>query len=582
MHLPKRWWIALPILAGLAYLANDSLTPQLEAALRARVAARLNETPRTIDNPRIAVVGRDITVGGVALSAEEKHRVFALLGSEAGARVLNDATEPLGVASPFALKIERRGARVAISGNMPVSEWREKLRADLLAMGFEVQDSAGFAQGAPANFADIVGFAVKRLAELDPADATVSDATLSLSGEARSSEDYERAVALKTAPVGPDALKAALSPPRVSPYVFSATLNGGVIALSGHLPTDELRRKVVALAAQSGAGAAVSDATQLGAGAPAGEYGAALSFAVSELAKLSQGKATVIDGKVIFEGQGRDNVQASTLQQDARAGLPQGFELAKLDVSSGPVSPYLFGAERRADEVRLTGYAPDEQTRARLVEAARKRFFDVAVIDGLTVAKGAPIGFVDAASHSLGALARLAEGRLSVNGVSVTVSGAARHEAARREIPLTLAEGLPANFHSESLISARTIGSTLDAGQCRAALDALLARSTIRFSADDASVAPESAPFVDAIASTALRCRSATIEVGAYSDGVGIAELNVARGKRRAQAVVDALTRAGADPFRLRAIGHGGERPIAANDANEDRARANRVEFVVK
>lgn len=582
MHLPKRWWIGLPILAGLAYLANETLTPQIEAALRERVVRRLAEAPRAVDNPRIDVVGRDVSVGGVALSPDEKRRVFAMLGAEAGLRTLNDATEPLGVASPFALKIERRGAYVTLSGNMPVSDAREKLRAELEAMGFEVEDSSAFAQGAPANFADIAGFAVKRLAELDPADAKISDATLSLSGEARSSDDLDKAVAaLKTAPVGANALKAALTPPRVSPYTFSATLTGGVVALSGHLPSEDMRKTVVAMAAQAGAGAAVSDATRLGSGAPAGDFGAALTFAVSELGKLSQGKVTVADGKVTVEGQGRNNVQAATLRQDAQAGLPQGFELAKLDVQNGPVSPYVFAAARAGHDVTLTGYAPDEQTRARLVETARKRFFDAEIVDQLSVAKGAPSAFAAAAEQSLGAMARLVEGRVAMNDSRVTLSGAALFEASRRDIERGFSGALPQNFRSETLLSSRTLGGDLDAGRCADELGRLLSTGGVVFNADDSTLSPESTARMDALAAVALRCSGARIAVLGHAHSNEIAELRAARSKHRAQAVVDALVKAGVDPFRVEAIGH---EAVASNETSSggDSSNDKLIEFVVR
>ncbi len=581
MHLPKRWWIGLPILAATTYFANDAVIPQAEAALRARIAARLAESPGVVDNPQISVTGRDVTIAGVALSPENKDRVFAMLGAESGARTLTDATQAVTLAKPFVLKLERHGARVSISGNMPVSQEREKLRADLAARGFDVSDSASFANGAPSNFGDIAAYAIKRLAELDPAETIVSDATLSVAGEARSSADYDKAiVALKSAPPGA-AIKADVTPPRISPYVFSAKLGDGVVSLSGHVPSDDVRRKVVAMAATAGLGAAVSDATQLGGGAPAG-YAAAVDFALRELGKFSQGKAVIADGKVSFEGQGRDNVQLATVEGDAKAHLPPGFELARLDVAAGAVSPYVFSAERKNGEVAISGYAPDEATRARLIEAARKRFFDAAVVDHLTVAKGAPPAFAEATDRALGALARLAEGRLAFNGAAVTLSGAARYDAARAEIERGLVAALPQNYRGEALLSTRMGGASLDASQCRAALADIVAKSPVRFGSDDMALAPESAPLVDAIVATALSCRSAAIEIGAYTDNVDIPEVNIARSKRRAQALVDALTKAGVDPFKVTGVGHGAERPVASNDNDENRAHNNRVEFVVK
>lgn len=583
MHLPKKWWIGLPILAGIAYFAQAALTPQLEADLRARVGARLAQSPDALDRPEVAVRGRDVVLAGISLSPEAKRRVLAAIGVDTPARRIIDETQPLTLASPFMLRLERKGGKATISGNMPPSGAREKLRAEIAALGLEVTDAAAYADGAPKAFGELASFAARRLAELDPANATISDATLAVAGEARSAADYDKVLAaLKTPPAVAGAVKVEVSPPRVSPYVFSAAVRDGVIALSGHLPTEELRRQVVAKAAAAGAGAAVSDATQLGAGAPAGDFAGALAFAVSELGKLSQGKVAVSDGKISIEGQGRENVLPATFDADAKAQLPQGFEIARLDVDPGPVSPYVFAAQRAGAEVALMGYAPDDAVRNRLVETARRNFFDAAVVDRLVVAKGAPQNFAEAADHSLVALARLAEGRLAVKDANVSLTGVARHQNARADIETALADALPQSFRSDAQLSTRTIGSSLDAEQCRAALTEILARGSINFAADDTTIAPESAALLDAIAATALRCQGVGVEVAGHTDNLGIAEVNFGRSKRRAQAIVDRLVKAGADPFKVTAVGYGGERPIAPNDSDGNRARNRRVEFVVK
>ena len=87
---------------------------------------------------------------------------------------------------------------------------------------------------------------------------------------------------------------------------------------------------------------------------------------------------------------------------------------------------------------------------------------------------------------------------------------------------------------------------------------------------------------MDAIAATALRCQGAAIEIGAYVDNIGIDELNRARAKRRANAVLGKLVSAGVEPSRISAVGYGAERPVAPNDSEENRARNRRVEFTVK
>ncbi|WP_246720937.1 OmpA family protein [Methylocystis sp. H4A] len=582
MHLPKKWWIGLPVLFGLAYFAQGALAPRLEDDLRAAILLRVAQSPDAIDRPEVRVSGRDVVLAGISLSPDVKAQLLTALGVETPARRIMDATQALSRATPFVLRLERRGGKAMISGNVPPTGAREKLRAEIAALGLEVSDSAAYADGAPKSFPDLASFAVRRLAELDPATTTMTDASLAVSGEARSAADYDKALAALKASPFESAVKVDVSPPRVSPYVFSAAARDGVISLSGHLPSDDLRKQVIAMAATVGAGAAVSDATELGAGAPAGDFAGALAFAVGELGKLSQGKVAVSDGKIIIEGQGRQNILGETIRADAKARLPSGFEIARLDVMAGPMTPYVFSAQRAGGDVTLSGYAPDEAVRNRLVETARRNFFDAKVVDRLMIAKGAPQNFADATDRSLAALARLDEGKLAISDSTISLAGVARHQSARAEIAASFADALPQSFRGEAQLSTRIVGSPLVASQCGAALSELLAKSPIVFASDDSAIAAESAPLVDAIAATALRCPGATLEIASHTDNVGIAEVNLGRSKRRAQAVVERLAKAGLDPFRISAVGYGGERPIASNDSDENRARNRRVEIVVK
>lgn len=570
MLQPKKWWIGLPFLVALVWGAAQALTPAMESELRARALARLTAQPEAFDNPQIVVSGRDLRIGGVALSAEAKDHALADLRGAGGVRAVEDATSPLAVARPFALTLERRGRSATLRGVAPVGGERASLRAALAAAGLDVDDGTSFAAGAPTVFHSLAGFAAQLLAALDPATATLSDATLTLRGEARSAEDYEKAMTAVQAPPPGVAVAADILPPRISPYLFSATIGDGVIAIGGHLPTPELRKTVVAQAAAAGSGFAVSDATRIGSGAPAGDYAAAVAVAFDALAKLAHGKVVLDDARLIVEGQGRENVDGETLDA-LKARLPQGFALARVDVAAGPVSPYVLSAHRAGDEVTLGGYAPDEAARRRVLDSARRSFFDARVAGEVKIAKGAPANFVETAEGALAALARLAEGRLKIEGALVSLSGAARYEAARADIERMLAESMPPGVKSDAMLTARVVGATLDAEQCRDALNAALAEGNIEFAGDAPTFLPRSAPVLDAIAATALRCPEAPIDVATHPEGAGIEEVARAKAKRRAEALVAWLVKSGVDPDKLRVA------------AIEDSApRDGRVEFLLR
>lgn len=151
MHLPKKWWIGLPVLFGLAYFAQGAVAPRLEDDLRAAILLRVAQSPDAIDRPEVRVAGRDVVLAGISLSRDVKAQLLTTLGVETPARRIIDATQPLSRATPFVLRLERRGGKAIISGNVPPTGARERLRAEIAALGLEVSDSAAYADGAPQS-----------------------------------------------------------------------------------------------------------------------------------------------------------------------------------------------------------------------------------------------------------------------------------------------------------------------------------------------------------------------------------------------------------------------------------------------
>lgn len=72
------------------------------------------------------------------------------------------------------------------------------------------------------------------------------------------------------------------------------------------------------------------------------------------------------------------------------------------------------------------------------------------------------------------------------------------------------------------------------------------------------------------------------IRIEGHTDNIGGAEFNLDLSRRRAQAVLDHLTKLGkVDGSRLEREGYGYEKPIDGNDTAEGRAQNRRVEFMI-
>lgn len=364
------------------------------------------------------------------------------------------------------------------------------------------------------------------------------------------------------------------------PYVFTASRRENMLALEGRLPNEALRKLALEAAIVVAGGGAVSDNVKIEDGAPAGDHAAAVSVALDALKSLSPGRVVLTDGRLAIEGKGRINVRGDRLAAGIKARLPDGFELASVEVSPGPVSPYVFEAALDRGALRLSGYVPDEATRTRLVDGARRRFFGVSIDDHLDVAEGAPGKFALATEVALAALSRLGDGKLSISDDRLLLEGTARHAGARAEIEAMLPDRLPSSVKSGLRLVTAPEQPQLDAAACRAAL-AELSKTQLVFDAADV-VAEVSAGLVDALTATILRCKGIAVDVAGYIDEQGVPELNRDRSKHRAQSLVDHFVKAGADSFYIQAMGYGAERPVAPNDSDENRARNRRVEFNVK
>lgn len=123
------------------------------------------------------------------------------------------------------------------------------------------------------------------------------------------------------------------------------------------------------------------------------------------------------------------------------------------------------------------------------------------------------------------------------------------------------------------VIDAAGLRSSLDA-QGRAALYG------ISFEFDKADIRPESKPQLDEIVAFLKANPQVGIVVTGHTDANGGFDYNVDLSRRRAQAVVRALTASGIAAGRLTPFGAGMASPVASNDNDAGRALNRRVEIV--
>ena len=100
----------------------------------------------------------------------------------------------------------------------------------------------------------------------------------------------------------------------------------------------------------------------------------------------------------------------------------------------------------------------------------------------------------------------------------------------------------------------------------------------IVFDTGKAYIRNESTARLDIVAEFMLHKRSAHVEISGHTDNVGNAKMNKTLSEKRAQACRAYLVEKGIDGSRIKAVGFGGEHPIAPNDTDDGRQQNRRIE----
>ena len=455
----SKWWPGVIPLAMLWGFAAWNNTAPLETDLAGRSGAALKDI--TLDKTRIAVAGRDVTLGADAFSEEGRQGAVASVDAVPGVRLVNDETRLVPEAKPFVWSAERDVVRVTLSGNAPLPAIKGRLvDAAKAALGnVEVADQMGLARGAPPRFE-----------------------------------------------------------------------NAAILLLD-------------------------------------------------QIARLKDGKITITDAKVQLTGMARDLGGREAIAA-ALKNLPEGFSIA----NEVKAPPYIFQAYKDpvAVTVTLSGYVPDSNVHAAIVQAATRKFFNEKVVDNLKESIGAPTGFAAAVVPALGALSRLSTGTLVVADREVKLSGDAFYDGAATQLRSGLAKDFPQTFQYKAEVTVKPAAAPVDSTVCQQLFAELLGKGKIRFNSGRANIDPDSTGLLDRLIETALRCPTTTIEIAGHTDSAGEDAANQALSEKRAQAVVDYLVKAGLPAARFTAVGYGSTLPVADNESDEGKAQNRRIEFLVR
>jgi len=568
----------------LAALAAFSRMEAVEADLKDRATGALSARFAWAS---VDADGRDLSLSGQAPDETEIAAAIETAESIGGVRAVTSAATLPPVASPWLLEAERSGAKTVLTGHYASEASRELTRsaAEAAVPGDQIEDRRTQARGAPDDSDILAAFVLAQLAGLSDGKISISDRSVTVSGQARSVDAHESLVGALSGKLPAEGTLAALTvaPAVIETYEFRARKEAGGILLEGYMPDDATRQAVLAAAKAADPAIAVEDATRIAAGVPDGiDWSAASEFLVARLAALSSGTASIIGSDFSIEGRAKDTLAFEAVGQVLTGDLPAGLVLANVAIGQPVISPWTWSLDSAANRLTLGGYAPDQAAAQRNVAEARTRFGSgTEVVDQQKLGAGAPEDIGRAYALALQAASRLESPAIRLSQQSIEIAGQALTGVAANEIRAAFAHSLPAGWNATVEISVRPAAPFVDANGCQAGISALMQGNAVRFGSGSAEIEDNSFGLLDRLVFAIRRCPELRVEIGGHTDSDGDEEANLRLSETRAAAVRDYLVRAGILYSRLLAKGFGESRPLADNATPEGKAANRRIEFIV-
>lgn len=640
--------------------------------------------------------GLGLSVAGEAPSTAVFKTVKRALRGEVpkGIELVSDKVLP-PVADPFKWSAERSARQLVMSGFVPSDVMREELFAFAKSLfpDIAIIDRMETARGAPEGFEQAARAALSQLAFIESGEATLSGSSLALVGKVGdiATADAVREKLGVSVPIGISASTdldyPEPPPPVVTPFVTRAAVSQGEILLTGYVPDEAARGRIVSLVKERFSDTTIIDNLELASGQDAG-WEPCLVAGLTGLSKLEDGRLVVSERSLLVEGRTQDEAIADGLPADVRAMANRSCDSdVRVNLDLPPEPDLTWRANHRGEgEVILEGDVPDAETRAALVSEATRLFPEARIVDRMNVVLGNSTKWRAVALSGLGLLSKLRSGEAVVSGQELLLRGEAKDTAVAAALKDRLKHGLEKGYAGRDLIEVRSdamIWAELEAkrkareqaeleqrkaqqaeieeearikaenaarlkalndarlraeeqaqreqreaelfalerearrredearraaeeeqerrlaaqrsirdaqiavrraeaDKCQTLLRSAAAEGTILFRFASSALDSRSFPTLDKLVKIANECPGFRIEIEGHTDAEGSPEINKGLSEDRAQSVVDYLVNAGVRADRLKAVGYGETRPVAANDTPANRAKNRRIEFSVK
>ncbi|MEJ7807973.1 MAG: OmpA family protein [Telluria sp.] len=224
-------------------------------------------------------------------------------------------------------------------------------------------------------------------------------------------------------------------------------------------------------------------------------------------------------------------------------------------------------------QVLVTGTVQDEASKASVLAKLRAVYGNDMVVDQITVgAVATPANWNTYVEKLITPdLKQITRGQLKIDGSTVSLKGEVANEATRQKLGESAQGSLNPTF---------TINNALRVSAAdQSVLDTTLANRTVEFESGKATLTPSGRAILDEMAAAMLKLKERKVDLIGHTDNVGLRATNQGLSQARAEAVKSYLASRGIKSDLMTASGQGPDRPVAANDSVEGRARNRRIEF---
>lgn len=437
------WLLGLPLLALVWGLAVNGEQRHIISDLEGRAKLRLERAQ--IYWAEAKFVGNVGHVSGAAYSEHERKLAIGVVEQTWGAWAVNDQTALIEEAPNYVWGAALRHDSLHLTGYVP----NEKVRRRVLKVaqdrfpGRAVRDNMQAARGVPGEtlWIDGIRFGLRQLMQLKQGGRVDLRGTqIGVRGEADSVTAYRsiKGDFSRRLPNGISLVKDEVLPPRVSPFTWRAKFTANQLQMDGHVPPGKVRDRVIEIAKEAFPKAAIVDKMLAASGEPKG-WIEATAVALQQMANLESAESSMVDQKMTFKGEALKEVTAERVVSALKVNMPDGFSLThKIDFREATlptVSPFATTVVTDGEKVSLSGFAPDERGRQRLVATTKQFFPERDIVDALSYANGAPTGWLTCAAAGVLGLSRLDKGRAELSGSVLRLSGETRNEKVATELP---------------------------------------------------------------------------------------------------------------------------------------------------